>query len=124
MFFSDFALKSIEMANKTKSIYYTRQFVNMYSETVFINWILFNRRSFIIIKRFICPSEEFLFELNMERLTLDSLKSEFMEPEFTEPYDLILMILYDGSHCEIKFTMCNQTRPRSIFAPSTILTSA
>ena len=100
VFFSDFALKLIEMANKTKSIYYTRQFVNMYSETVFINWILFNRRSFIIIKRFICPSEEFLLELNMERLTLDSLKSEFMEAEFTEPYDLILMILY-----RIKYTM-------------------
>jgi len=109
VFFSDFALKSIEMANKTKSIFYKRkfirQFVNMYSETVFITSILFNRRHIYNHWKAYLPFWGIFIWVNMERLTVDSLKSKFMEPEFMEPYDLILMISYDGFHCQIKFTI-------------------
>ena len=96
-------------ANKTKSIFYTRQFirqfVNMYSETVFISRILFNRRHIYNHWKACLLFWGIFIWVNMERLTVDSLKSKFMEPEFMEPYDLILMISYDGFHCQIKFTI-------------------
>ena len=96
-------------ANKTKSIFYKRQFirqfVNMYSETVFISRILFNRRHIYNHWKACLLFWGIFIWVNMERLTVDSLKSKFMEPEFMEPYDLILMISYDGFHCQIKFTI-------------------
>ena len=127
MFFSNFALKSIQMANKTKSIFYTRQFVNMYSETVFIIRIVFNRHHIFNHWNACLFFWGIFIWANKERLTVDGLKSEFMVPEFMDPYELILMKLYDGSHCHVKFTIklsihAHPYKP-SIFAPSTVLTS-
>ena len=89
-------------ANKTKSIFYTRQFirqfVNMYSERVFISRIVFNRRHIYNHWKACLFFWGIFIWVNMERLTVDSLKSKFMEPEFMEPYDLILMISDNGFH--------------------------
>ena len=132
MFFSDFALKSIEKANKTKSIFYKRkfirQFVNMYSERVFISRIVFNRRHiYNHWKAYLLFWGIFIW-VNMERLTVDSLKSKFMDPEILRIYGAIW---FDTDDILRWFPLpnkvhdkVNHTRPRCIYAPSTNLTSA